>query len=60
MLAFVDEYPDLQETPAQFQERCAQIALRAFWKDKYACDEKKPSVQEVAEELLRPSLNGVH
>ena len=59
MLAFVDEYPDLQETPAQFQERCAQIALRAFWKDKYAA-EAKPSVQDVAEELLKPSLNGAY
>jgi hypothetical protein len=31
MLAFVDRYPELQETPAQFQERCAQVALRCFW-----------------------------
>jgi hypothetical protein len=31
MLAFVDRYPDLQETPAQFQERCAQVALKCFW-----------------------------
>ncbi|QEL15060.1 ATP-binding protein [Limnoglobus roseus] len=60
MLAFVDKYPDLQETPAQFQERCAQIALRAFWKDKYATVETQPTVSEVAEELLRPSTNGVH
>ena len=61
MLAFVDEYPDLQETPAQFQERCAQVALRAFRKDKSAGDGKKPSVREVAEELLKPQmlLNGV-
>ena len=34
MLEFVDEYPDLQETPAQFQERCGQIALACFWKEK--------------------------
>lgn len=33
MLRFVDKYPDLQETPAQFQERCAQVALRCFWRD---------------------------
>jgi len=33
MLAFVDQYPDLQETPAQFQERCAQLALKCFWKE---------------------------
>jgi DNA polymerase III delta prime subunit len=24
---------ELQETPAQFQERCAQLALRAFWNE---------------------------
>jgi SpoVK/Ycf46/Vps4 family AAA+-type ATPase len=33
MLEFVDKYPDLQETPAQFQERCGQIALACFWKE---------------------------
>jgi hypothetical protein len=34
MLEFIDRYPQLQETPAQFQERCGQIALSCFWKDK--------------------------
>lgn len=34
MLAFIDKYPQLEETPAQFQERCAQIALAHFWKEK--------------------------
>jgi SpoVK/Ycf46/Vps4 family AAA+-type ATPase len=33
MLAFIDRYPELQETPAQFQERCGQIALARFWKE---------------------------
>jgi hypothetical protein len=33
MLQFIDKYPDLQETPAQFQERCGQIALACFWRD---------------------------
>jgi hypothetical protein len=33
MVEFIDKFPDLQETPAQFQERCAQIALKCFWKD---------------------------
>lgn len=32
MLEFIELYPDLQETPAQFQERCGQIALACFWK----------------------------
>jgi hypothetical protein len=33
MLTFIDRYPDLQETPAQFQERCGQIALACFWRE---------------------------
>jgi hypothetical protein len=36
MLEFVDRFPDLQETPAQFQERCSQIALACFWNEKEA------------------------
>lgn len=34
MLAFIEQYPELKETPAQFQERCGQIALAAFWRSK--------------------------
>jgi hypothetical protein len=30
-LEFIDRFQDLQETPAQFQERCGQIALKCFW-----------------------------
>ncbi len=33
MLEFIEKYPELQETPAQFQERCSQIALACFWKE---------------------------
>ncbi len=33
MIDFIDKFPDLQETPAQFQERCAQIALKCFWRE---------------------------
>ncbi|MEZ6140718.1 MAG: AAA family ATPase [Zavarzinella sp.] len=33
MLEFIDRYPDLEETPAQFQERCGQVALRCFWNE---------------------------
>jgi hypothetical protein len=33
MLTFIDRYPELQETPAQFQERCGQIALACFWRE---------------------------
>ncbi|MGL4421639.1 MAG: AAA family ATPase [Gemmataceae bacterium] len=62
MLAFVDKFPDLQETPAQFQERCAQIALRHFWNEQ---NEGKPVEQPtaasvVAEHLLSTSDNGIH
>jgi hypothetical protein len=35
MVAFIDQYPELQETPAQFQERCAQVALKCYWRDKH-------------------------
>jgi hypothetical protein len=40
MLEFIDRYPDLQETPAQFQERCGQIALACFWRERQA--EERP------------------
>lgn len=31
MMGFLAKFPDLQETPAQFQERCSQLALSYFW-----------------------------
>lgn len=31
MMEFLKRYPDLEETPAQFQERCSQLALSYFW-----------------------------
>lgn len=34
VLTFVEAHPDLEETPAQFQERCSQVALRCFWEDR--------------------------
>jgi hypothetical protein len=58
MLDFVDKFPDLEETPAQFQERCAQAALKCFWREKQEAEVTLPTPKEVAEELLRPSLNG--
>lgn len=58
MLDFVDKFPDLEETPAQFQERCAQVALKCFWREKHADGPARPTPKQVAEELLRPSLNG--
>src|SRR5262249_6060380 len=35
ILEFIERYPDLQETPAQFQERCGQSALARFWKEQH-------------------------
>ncbi len=55
MLDYVDRFPDLQETPAQFQERCAQKALQCFWREKQLPMVSQPSVREVAEELLNPT-----
>jgi hypothetical protein len=36
MVAFIERFPDLQESPAQFQERCAQVALARFWEEQQA------------------------
>jgi hypothetical protein len=35
MLEFIDRFPELQESPAQFQERCAQVALARFWREQH-------------------------
>jgi SpoVK/Ycf46/Vps4 family AAA+-type ATPase len=52
MLAYIDENPDQPETPAQFQERCAQIALKCFWRDSANAGDGKTALQRLAEELL--------
>ena len=50
MIAFVDHFADLQETPAQFQERCAQVALKCFWHDQ---NEAKAAVaREAARDMV--------
>lgn len=36
MIQFIDHYAELRETPAQFQERCSQVALARFWQDSHA------------------------
>ena len=43
MLEFIDRYPDLPETPAQFQERCGQIALKCFWNETHPPVEMAPA-----------------
>lgn len=35
---FVDRFAEMKETPAQFQERCAQIALECYWKQQQATE----------------------
>ena len=56
MLEFIDRFPELQETPAQFQERCAQLALARFWEDQQAqiegVDTPRPARVLRREELL--------
>jgi hypothetical protein len=56
MLAFVDRYPDLPETPAQFQERCAQVALKCFWgeQEKRRADRPPPAA---GGERVKPRVN---
>ncbi len=43
MREFIDRYPDLKETPAQFQERCAQVALACFWKETHGGGSAPPA-----------------
>lgn len=51
MLEFIELYPDLQETPAQFQERCGQIALACFWRNMHpetqSNSEPAPSLEDI-------------
>ena len=55
MLAFVDRFPDLPETPAQFQERCAQVALKCFWREAELAD--MPFFSRLFERLMGESRN---
>jgi hypothetical protein len=60
MVDFIEKFPDLQETPAQFQERCAQVALRCFWKDagrEPAADAGDGFFSRVAKQLLTAGRN---
>jgi ATPase family associated with various cellular activities (AAA) len=49
MLEFIDRYPELPETPAQFQERCGQIALKCFWRETHDAPpiERAPMPREI-------------
>ncbi|MFO0880894.1 MAG: AAA family ATPase [Gemmataceae bacterium] len=61
ILDFIEKFPDLQETPAQFQERCGQIALARFWREQHEkshpiADEEHPVPKDVTP--LPPTRNG--
>ncbi len=67
MLDFIDKFPDLPETPAQFQERCAQVALKCFWRElgyEEAQPDAKPAEEsgglfaDLAARLMQHSANG--
>lgn len=54
---FVKQYPDLQETPAQFQERCSQMALACFWRQQQK--EKEPARKEAKRFNIKRPLTEV-
>ena len=58
MVAFVDRFPDLQETPAQFQERCAQVALKCFWRDA-GQEAERPFFADLFHRLMAGAEDGV-
>jgi hypothetical protein len=51
VLGFLGATP-LDETPAQFQERCAQIALRCFWEEQNGLSEPGGPSRPATKELL--------
>jgi hypothetical protein len=59
MLEFIDRYVDLEETPAQFQERCGQVALACFWKEKQGKSLALPAADRRGRDPLDPSRRNV-
>lgn len=47
VLEFIERYPELKETPAQFQERCAQVALRCFWSERSAAPPRRTAAEAI-------------
>jgi hypothetical protein len=62
MLEFIDRFPDLPETPAQFQERCGQVALQCFWNETHSdvVIERGPMPREIipATAGIEPTVDG--
>ena len=54
MKEIIDNNPDKKETPAQFQESCTQLALKAMW------DEIESKPKPIAEEIkeIKPPKKG--
>jgi len=52
---FVDSMPDLRETPAQFQERCAQIALECYWRQQKSVQSSQHSTVHGERERKQPA-----
>jgi hypothetical protein len=48
MLRHIEEHDGVNETPAQFQERCAQIALKAYWQE-----QREPSAERLPRKSSR-------
>jgi len=57
MLEFIDRFPELSETPAQFQERCGQVALKCFWNETHGAKdvERGPAPREVVPPMEEPA-----
>ena len=56
---FVERFADLQETPAQFQERCGQIALAQFWKERHELPVDEKPAEQTRAKPRRAMANGV-
>jgi hypothetical protein len=59
MIAFIERFADLQETPAQFQERCGQIALAQFWKESYEHRLPETSTEQAPAKSAHARTNGM-
>ncbi len=46
MLDYVEKNPNAKETPAQFQERCSQIALESYWKQTHPNKEIEKEISQ--------------
>lgn len=55
MRKFVAQWPELEETPAQFQERCAQVALARYWR----LPDQEPAAPAAAVADAEPRIRAV-